>query len=207
MSVASLVSRKPVHDSPALTLLPEVVLPLARLHEICGSARARMALWLAARVKGPVLWIQPEWTVERLNPCGMSQIIDPGRLIFVSAKRADDVLWSMEESLRSGAVALAIADLPGPPGLTQVRRMQLAAETGAREGAGHVPLGVLLTPGEGGAAGVETRWQLLPEHAGRPGHWQLSRKRARMSPPAAWQIVQKEGHRPRIERHLPALSH
>ena len=130
-------------------------LPLARLHEACGSARHRFALWLAARLTGPVLWIAPDWTRDRLSPAGITSLIDPTRLIFVHARRPEDVLWCMEETLRTGAVALTVADLPGPPGLTQVRRMHLAAETGAREGAGQTPLGLLLTPGDGGAQG---RW-------------------------------------------------
>lgn len=208
MSATSLVARKPARETPCLTLLPEVTLPLARLHEACGPARMRMALWLAARVSGPVLWMTPSWTAERLNPCGLCQIVDPGRLIFVTATRPDDVLWCMEEILRAGAVALAVADLPGLPSLTQVRRMHLAAETGAREGAGHVPLGLLLTPGQGGAAGVETRWHLAAAHAAQPGEWHLSRLRARMHPPATWRVTQDMKRKgPRIEEHLPVLFH
>lgn len=193
MSANPLLSRKPGPQGPMLSLLPGLSLPLARLHEACGPARARFALWLAARVKGPVLWITPAWSLDRLNPCGIRQIIDPARLVFVSAQRPEDVLWCMEESLRAGAVALAVADLSGLPGLTQVRRMHLAAEAGARDGAGQTPLGLLLTPGDGGAAGVETRWKLTPDHAQAPGHWRLHRLRARTAPPADWRLANVSG--------------
>lgn len=200
MSAHPLLSRKSAPKGPVLSLLPGLSLPLARLHEACGPARTRFALWLAARVKGPVLWIAPAWTPERLNPCGLRQIIDPARLLFVSAQRPEDVLWCMEESLRAGAVSLAVADLPGLPSLTQVRRMHLAAETGTRDGAGQTPLGLLLTPGDGGAAGVETRWHLAPDHAQSPGHWHLRRIRARTAPPANWRLA----HVP--EEALPVIA-
>ena len=191
-SISPLISRKKTRAQPALSLLPGVTgmdLPLARLHEACGLARHRFALWLAARLEGPVLWIAPDWTSQRLNPAGVAPIIDPGRLIFVHPRRPEDVLWCMEEALRAGVVALAIADLPGLPGLTQVRRMHLAAETGAKEGAGQTPLGLLLSPGNGGAQGVETRWHLAPDHGDKPGQWQLQRLRARTAPPANWTLT------------------
>ena len=118
-------------------------------------------------------------------------MIDPARLIYVRPKRSEDLLWSMEEVLRSGATALCIADLPAPPGLTQVRRMHLAAETGGQNG-GHLPLGLLLTPGEGGAPGVETRWTLRPRHVEGRNRWQLDRVRARTMPLKSWQIEAEE---------------
>ena len=207
VSAASLLSRQKAKPAPALTLLPGLELALARLHEACGPARHRFALWLAARVQGPVLWIAPEWTKDQLGPSGVAKLVAPGRLVFVHPKRAEDVLWCMEETLRSGAVALAVADLPAPPGLTQVRRMHLAAETGAQEGAGIMPLGLLLTPEEGGAQGVETRWHLAPDHAEKPGHWQLGRLRARTAPPACWRLEQDtQTHTPRIESHVAVFS-
>jgi protein ImuA len=174
--------------APALTLLPGLTLPFARLHEACGTARMRFALWVAARLQGPVFWIAPEWQADRLNPCGIRQVIDPTRIIFIRARREVDILWSMEEIMRSGATALAVAELPGPPGLTPVRRIHLAAETGRTCGAGHAPLGLILTPGNGQTPGVETRWHLVADHGAAPGHWRLKRLRARTAPPAEWHI-------------------
>lgn len=183
---------------PSLPLLAgddSLRLPLARVHEACGPARRTFALWLAAQTTGPVIWVAPEWGVDQLHADGVTELIDPARLIFVHPKRAEDVLWTMEEVLRAGAVALAVDDLPGLPGLTQVRRMHLAAETGTKEGQ-FSPLGLLLTPDMGGAQGAETRWHLAPDHGHGPSQWRLERLRARTAPGQAWTL----GYAPQSRR-------
>ena len=182
---------------PVLPGAQDLTLATGRVHEACGPARARFALWLAAQGLGPVVWIAPSWLPDALAPCGVRAIVDPGRLLLVRPHRPLDVLWSLEETLRSGAVSLAVAELPQLPNLTQVRRLHLAAETGARGRAGPAPMGLLLTEGRGGAAGVETRWHLAPGHAAQGASdrlsWRLERRRARMAPPAAWSVCQDAG--------------
>lgn len=175
---------------PGLTLLKRFELSGARVHEFCGAARRRLALWAARDTHGPVLWIRPAWAPDRLHMAGVAAEIAPGRLIFADATRTEDLLWSLEEALRSGAVALAVAELPEPASLTPIRRLHLAAEAGADTGK-RAPLGLLLTPGTGGSRGVESRWQLDPAHS--PGHtaWHLARRRARTAPEAAWQVTWK----------------
>mgnify|MGYP001568795247 CR=1 FL=1 len=182
-----LLERTPWRDRPQLQLAPGLTLPRARLHEACGGARVTFALWLAAQTEGPVFWIVPSWTPHRLNPDGMTGFCNPARFTFVSPLRPDDVLWSMEEVLRAGQVPLVVADIPGPPGLTAVRRMHLAAETGAAEGK-ITPTGLLLTPEAGGAPGIETRWQMIADHGPERAQWHLSRLRARTAPLQSWQV-------------------
>lgn len=161
-------------------------LVLSRVHEFCGNGRRTLALMLAAQMQGDVFWIQPAWLPERLHMEGIQRYVNPGRITFLSPRRPENLLWSMEEILRTGAVPLCIADIPGVPALTPIRRLHLAAETGAREGK-IAPIGVVLTPEQGGAQGVETRWEL----AARSPHWRLHRHRARMAPQAAWDIDKK----------------
>lgn len=184
------------------TLLGDLSLRRGRVHEFCGPARRVLAAMVMAASSGSVIWIQPGWQAERLFPDGLRDFADPGRVIFATARRPEDLLWSMEEVLRSGAVSLVIADLPGAPGLTPIRRLHLAAETGAEAARPHrpPPLGLLLTPGEGGAQGVESRWHLAPVLAPGPGMgqdlppaaWRLGRLRARMAPPMHWRILRDD---------------
>lgn len=185
---AQLLGRKPARAAPGITLHPQITLELGRVHEACGPARRSFAMWLAGQVQGPVLWISPAWEPGQLNPDGMMAFADPARFIFVRPPRAEDLLWCMEEALRSGAMPLIISDLPGPPGLTPVRRMHLAAEQGGT--LGQATLGLLLTPGDGGAQGVETRWHMAAAHQGETRRWTLTRRRARALPPVSWHATQ-----------------
>ncbi|AHM02519.1 hypothetical protein roselon_00052 [Roseibacterium elongatum DSM 19469] len=185
-------------DRPTIAFCGGLTLLAGRTHELCGPARRRLALWVARATAGPVMWIRPAWHPDRLHMAGVSQDIAPDRLLFVEAARPADLLWSMEEALRSGAVPLVVGDFPDPPALTPVRRLHLAAEAGAAA-TGRAPLALLLTPGEGGAPGIETRWRLEPAHT-TPDHaeWSLKRLRARHAPPATWRIRRGANTTPEI---------
>lgn len=190
-NAAQLLTRSAHRPAAAhgVAFLADLTLTTARVHEFCGRARRTLALNLAGAMTGPVFWIAPGWASDRLNAAAMTGFANPGRFTFVTPKRAEDVLWSMEEILRSGAVPLVVADLPAPPALTPVRRLHLAAETGATEGR-VAPLGLLLTPGAGGASGIESRWEMTPQH-GPDGteRWRLSRRRARTAPMKDWTVT------------------
>ncbi len=187
------LGRRAHRAGPHLSLWSEVSLPLMRVHEFCGRARRTLALHAAAHMvsggpmAGPVIWIAPGWGTEPLNPNGITGILPPQLLTFLSPRRPEDLLWCMEEVLRSGTVPVVVADLPEPPAMTPVRRLHLAAETGGREGRCQ-PLGILLTPGTGGAPGIETRYGLEPAHAAGRDAWHLTRLRARMAPPQSWRL-------------------
>lgn len=177
------------HRQPDLTVLPMLALTRGRVHELCGPARRMLAARAAGATEGPVFWIAPSWLKGGPNPCGLRRFVDPGRLIFLAPNRPEDLLWSMEEALRPGLVPLVIADLPAAPGLTAIRRLQLAAESAGAA----APMGLLLLPGDGGARGVDSRWWAAPAHSGASAEaWRLERRRARTAPPAAW-IVAPDG--------------
>lgn len=180
-----LLNRRPHTPAPTLEVTPDMSLTLGRVHELCGNARYTLALMIAARTQGPVFWITPRWRANSLCPDGIAEMSRPQDLIYLNALRADDMLWSVEESLRSGAVALVIADLDVPPALTPVRRMHLAAEQGAAF-ADRPPLGLLLCPDKGGAPGIESRWHMASAHRAHHPGWVVTRLRARTAPVKRW---------------------
>ena len=194
---------------PHLPVLGCMTLRLGRAHEFCGPARRTLALLVAARLDGPVVWVRPGWQTERLNPDGMLPLgVEPGRLIFVDANRTDDILWASEEALRSGAAALVVTELHRLPGLTPVRRLHLAAETGAETKGNHgsgAPLGILLAQAHGGVPGVETRWYMTCAHGAEDSGWRLERRRARTAPPKAWHIT-GDGQAQPVDLPLDALT-
>lgn len=178
----------PKPDPPAalLDLGDEVGLARGRAHEVLGPSRAAFALLAAARVAGPVLWVEPSWIGASLSSAGIRRLLDPGRLTFSRAWSVPEMLWAAEEALRTGLVPLVVLDLPDVPGRTAVRRLHLAAATHAPG-----PVALLLTPGKGGALGVETRWQVAPT----PGwavdgeeRWRVTRLRARILPERSWEV-------------------
>jgi protein ImuA len=191
--IQALLSRHKHECRPTLPVLGEAEFTLARVHEICGTARRTLALQIAARAGAPVFWLAPSWGTDPLNPDGIREFLPPQDVMFLSARRSEDLLWSMEEILRSGAVPLVVADLPAPPALTPVRRLHLAAETGATEGQ-YQPLGLILTPGAGGAQGVESRWLMDPCHHSEGRRWRLERLRARTAPVRNWVVTDGTGN-------------
>lgn len=171
-----------------------------RVHELCGPSRMAVALMLLSGTGGPVIWIAPSWLPERPYACGLREYLYPGRLVFVQCRRIEDVHWSAEEALRSGAAPTVVIEMPSAPSLTPVRRLHLAAETGAeaaRLDGRPAPIGLLLLPGDGGAQGVESRWQASP-HPSPSGlldsegiALRLQRQRARAAPPSTWIVRRK----------------
>jgi len=214
LDLHTLTGRRPPREVPSLPLGPGVALRLARLHECCGNARQSFAVMTAARAgpspERPLIWIAPEWQAGRLHGEGLAPLLEPRCIIFVTPKRAEDILWTLEEVLRAGVAPLAVADLPGLPTLTAVRRLHLAAETGAAEGA-LSPTGLILTPGDGGAPGVESRWRMSGDHPAEraeempgAGRWRLDLLRARAAPPASWRVEKPRRGGFEIRPPLPA---
>jgi len=115
--------------------LPQGGLALGALHELAGAGPdeedgAIAAAFLAgilARLapERPVLWCLAAGDLygPGLAACGLG----PERLILAKTPGERDVLWAMEEGLRSAALAAVIGEVEALPSAAS-RRLQLAAE-------------------------------------------------------------------------------
>lgn len=179
-----LLSRRPGSALPQTSIADDLNFVHGRVHELCGPARRSLAVRLAGQLKGPVLWFLPAWQPEKPAAQGLAPWLNPARIVFVAIAREEDMYWGMEEALRSGTVPMVIAETKAPPGLTPIRRLHLAAEATRTP-----PLVVMLTPEDGGAQGVETRWHMAPAHTGaKASSWALTRLRARLAPPKTFTL-------------------
>jgi len=169
------------------------VFPLkrGRVHEAHGPGAtvfAAIAGGMAARDRrAPVLWLSGPWQGEGLNPLGLLPYCDPATILMARAPDQAELLGVMEEALRSGAVALVVAETHRPLSLTAGRRLQLAAEAGRVTGLCLVPE----EKGEGiGSNAAQTRWRCTPVLAQTADstlwHWSLNKNK--MGTLAAWDL-------------------
>lgn len=177
-------------------------LSMAALHEIRAEetrdsgALAGFATGLVARLAKiqtkPILWVEEEMALaEAGHPfgAGLAQFgLDPSRLIVVSARRADDVLWTLEEGLRCTGLAAVLAVIRASPkalDLTTSRRLALRA-------ARHKVMGLLVRQAGAAESGAATtRWRISPQPAavmdnfadgiGRPA-WRAELEKSRLGP-------------------------
>ena len=151
--------RRPVYQSQSC-VYPSPMMPdfhanfpprKARTHEVCGPNALAFAFALGGQLGGTVLWVREAWQKGQLNPVGFEAYLPPHTLLLAQAKDQTDVLAVAEEALRSGAVSLVVMELSRPLGLTEGRRLQLAAQTGQATGLCVIPEGM-------GSNAAETRW-------------------------------------------------
>jgi protein ImuA len=117
--------------------LPGGGLALGALHEIMGggadeedgAVAAAFAAGILARLAretgGTVLWCAAS---DDLYASGLAAYgLAPDRLILARCRSDEEILWAMEEGLRSGALAAVLGEIAVLPP-TAGRRLQLAAE-------------------------------------------------------------------------------
>lgn len=188
--------------------LPEQGLSLNALHEISAGAYPHtpaamgFALCLALRrpVRDnrarPILWcrLRPgnvEW--GNLYGHGLRSLGLPhDRLLTVSLRRAQSLLWAVEEALRSKVLCAVIAEIDGRSmNLGLSRRLSLAAE------AGSTPALLIYSHRITSATAALSRWQVKarastppPFDANAPGApaWDLFLERCRGGRPGEWSV-------------------
>ncbi|MCG8510351.1 MAG: hypothetical protein MI741_14080 [Rhodospirillales bacterium] len=112
--------------------LPWGGLPRAALHEILANGKGGASGFCAGLLGrlsgdgGAVLWCRRE---HGLYGPGLSIFgLSPERLILVNARNETDILWVLEEGLRSRSLAAVLGEVDAI-GATAARRLQLAAES------------------------------------------------------------------------------
>lgn len=178
----------------------------ARVHEAEGRGRRAFALFQAARHPGPLVWILPAHVPELPMLRGLPDGVG-ARLHMIRPEGEVDLLWCVEETLRSAPIALVIAEPEKPLSLTAGRRLQLAAEAGRTTG-------LMLTRKDAGSNATETRWLCEPMASAKPDStlhaWHLTKNKKGTS--GDW-IVDWNGASAHVhmvsearERHEPART-
>ena len=128
------------------------------------------------------MWVRGGWDVTQINPNGFAEFIAPSKLTFCNAKDQTQTLAVAEEALRAGAVSLVVMSLNKPLGLTQGRRLQLAARDGKSTGLAIIPEGMgsnatetrwHCTPVFGSGDSTLQRWELIKNKSGTLGIWHV----------------------------------
>jgi protein ImuA len=184
--------------------LPGGGLALGALHEIMGAAAdeedgavaaafaAGVLARLAKNAGGSVLWCAAS---DDLYAPGLAAYgLAPERLILARCRSDEEILWAMEEGLRSSALAAVLGEIAVLPP-TAGRRLQLAAEA---SGVTALVLrrwrSFVLAERQRPAPSVAvTRWRVAAaasRDTGEPGVgaplWQVDLLRCRGGSPASW---------------------
>jgi protein ImuA len=179
-------------------VLPWGGLPTGALHEILGRPGDAAACGFAVRLlrdlvrlrRRPVLWCRgDEDTGAPYAPGLMQNGLACDSVIFARTRKPAELLWAMEEGLRSGAFA-AVYGEDAAPDLTATRRLQLAAEAGATTALLSLPYRVA-----GGVSAALTRWRVtsVPVEAEETARWQIELTRCRGGEGGAWQVTCSQG--------------
>jgi protein ImuA len=144
------------------------------VHEFFGGAAAVFAILLATRLEGQVLWCIEDTQRDDPYGPGLSALgLEPARLTLARCRNLKEMLWVMEEGLRSTAPVIVIAEPKADIGLVESRRLQLAAEAGGT-------LGLILREndrsGRLAPSALASRWQVDPLPG---GGWDVVLRRCR----------------------------
>lgn len=208
-----------MHPAPLSSpgLFPERPAPL---EEACATSprdgAALLTFALSRRLEGdgrPVLMTATRaWLGEHGRPYGPG--LRGASLILAPVNTAAEVLWTLEQALRSGAVSLALGTVDAAT-LAQTRRLDFAAKQGGC-------VGLVLPRGLDGLSAARRRWRIStlssaidPDDAKAPGAARLMAElvRGRGERPGAWMLEQNdETHRLRLadrlaDRGLAAIGH
>ncbi len=186
--------------------LPAQGLQRSGLHDVSprayGDQPAAMGFALALALRRladdqerrPLLWCRldaHEREHGRLYGHGLERLGLPRhRFVTISMKKPVQLLWTMEEALKSGAVAAVLGDAEAAHAdLTVTRRLSLAAA------AGKCAAILTFAKPDASATASHTRWTAAPMPSASPAHdaaapgapcWSIELTRVRGGRPGAW---------------------
>ena len=192
---------RPIAPDPAL--FPQACEPLEEIGAAqpadaataLGFGLARLVQASAEDRRPLVLVTTGEWLRERGRPFSQGLAawgLPAQRLIWIRAEREGEALWALEEALKSGAVAGALASVEAPA-FVATRRVDFAARAG-----GAVGLLIRARPAADLSA-ARRRWRIAALGAAEdrfdplaPGAMRLRAQlvRRRDGPPGAWDLEQ-----------------
>ncbi|HZV83586.1 MAG TPA: hypothetical protein VFF48_01240 [Brevundimonas sp.] len=131
------------------------------------------------------------WFSEYGRPYGPG--LQGAPIVLAPVTTPAEVLWTLEQALRSGAVSLALGSVDGAT-LAQTRRLDFAAKQGGS-------VGLVLPRGLDGLSAARRRWRIStlasaldPEDPRAPGRPRLEAElvRGRGERPGAWMLEQDD---------------
>jgi len=140
---------------------------------------------------GAVLWCMTRQHAQEWGwPYGPGLVkagLDPARVLVVETRNTDEAAWALEEGLKSGALAAALAQ-------TGIKTPLIARRLGLASRAAGTPCFLLTGHGEAKVPGTLTRWRIATEASAHvpfdmgahfskntpgPACWHLSLERSR----------------------------
>lgn len=171
--------------------------PTATLSEVFAEAVTDAAVTgfvcahLAAARK-PVLWVQDRLSLREAGRPYLAGLPTPLQILHVTVSKPADVLWSMEEGLRSASLSAVLGEVWGDPGVldfTATKRLALRAE------AQDIPTWLIRRAATANLSAARMRWRVaalpslpVPHDMRAPGQaqWRADLFRARWQSPGAW---------------------
>ena len=183
--------------------LPDGGLTRGALHEVVPAAEGSIAAafgFIAALLGRlsracPLLFVMPAYGLRpyrshgRLHGHGINALgLDPGRLILVETAQRKEMLWAMEEAVRSAAPAAVVGAIDTLDLKSSQRLHLTATEAG-------VPLLLIRPAPTLDASAAATRWRVGTAQAARDRfglvtqpRWHLQLERCRNGRPGEWVV-------------------
>ncbi|MBA4056407.1 MAG: Error-prone repair protein ImuA [Marivirga sp.] len=200
---------------PLKSAFPNASFPLGAIHEflsVGAEASAATSGFISGLLStlmggdGTLLWISSS---RNLFPPALKNFgIQPDRIIFIDLQKEKDVVWTMEEALKCGALNAVVGEMQ-EISFTTSRRLQLAVEQSQVTG-----FVLRSNPRMLNTTACVSRWKItpLPSESDEklPGvgfpQWRVELLRIRNGRPGIWEIRWEDGRFEQIDKSTNFLE-